>query len=73
MDLHAGQVQGFFRVPVDHMTALPMFAQYFRDKGLPLSDLVVRAPCRDQRDHFTLARRQARPSLDRRCDHCARG
>ena len=31
MDLHAGQIQGFFRIPVDHMTALPMFAQYFRD------------------------------------------
>ena len=26
MDLHAGQVQGFFNIPVDHMTALPMFA-----------------------------------------------
>ena len=35
MDLHAGQVQGFFEIPVDHMTALPMFAQYFRDLGLP--------------------------------------
>jgi ribose-phosphate pyrophosphokinase len=34
MDLHAGQVQGFFDGPVDHMTALPMFAQYFRDQGL---------------------------------------
>jgi len=30
MDLHAGQIQGFFRVPVDHMTALPLFADYFR-------------------------------------------
>ena len=35
MDLHAGQIQGFFEVPVDHMTALPMLAQYFRDLGLP--------------------------------------
>ena len=34
MDLHAGQIQGFFTIPVDHMTALPLFAQYFRDKGL---------------------------------------
>jgi ribose-phosphate pyrophosphokinase len=34
MDLHAGQVQGFFDGPVDHMTALPMFAQYFRDQGI---------------------------------------
>jgi ribose-phosphate pyrophosphokinase len=34
MDLHAGQIQGFFTIPVDHMTALPLFAQYFRDKGI---------------------------------------
>ena len=34
MDLHAGQVQGFFHIPVDHMTAVPMFAQYIRDLNL---------------------------------------
>ena len=44
MDLHAGQVQGFFNIPVDHMTALPMFAQYFRDQGLPQDRLVVVSP-----------------------------
>src|SRR6266516_1262417 len=43
MDLHAGQIQGFFDVPVDHMTALPMLAQYVRDLGLP-EDLVAVAP-----------------------------
>ena len=42
MDLHAGQVQGFFHVPVDHMTALMMLTQYFDDLGL--QDLVVVAP-----------------------------
>ena len=30
MDLHAGQIQGFFRIPVDHLTALPLFADYHR-------------------------------------------
>ncbi len=30
MDLHAGQVQGFFNVPVDHMTAVPLLAEHFR-------------------------------------------
>src|ERR1700677_2044021 len=39
MDLHAGQIQGFFQKPVDHMTALFMLTQYFADLGLP--DLVV--------------------------------
>ncbi len=34
MDLHAGQIQAFFTIPVDHMTALKLFAQYFRDLGL---------------------------------------
>src|SRR5919198_1013921 len=28
MDLHAGQIQGFFTIPVDHMTSLPLFAQH---------------------------------------------
>src|SRR3954467_7296338 len=42
VDLHAGQVQGFFSVPVDHMTALMMLTQYFIDLGL--HDLVVVAP-----------------------------
>jgi len=42
MDLHAGQVQGFFTKPVDHMTALFMLAHYFADLHLP--DLVVVAP-----------------------------
>ena len=42
MDLHAGQIQGFFSKPVDHMTALFMLTQYFRDQQL--EDLVVVSP-----------------------------
>ena len=42
MDLHAGQVQGFFSIPVDHMTAVMMLTQYFDDLGL--ADVVVVAP-----------------------------
>ncbi|MBV9681886.1 MAG: ribose-phosphate pyrophosphokinase [Solirubrobacterales bacterium] len=42
VDLHAGQAQGFFRKPVDHMTALLLIADYFRELALP--DLVVVAP-----------------------------
>jgi ribose-phosphate pyrophosphokinase len=42
MDLHTGQIQGFFSKPVDHMTALFMLTQYFGDLGL--EDLVVVAP-----------------------------
>jgi ribose-phosphate pyrophosphokinase len=44
MDLHAGQIQGFFGVPVDHMTALPLFAQYYRDKGLHGDRVVAVSP-----------------------------
>ncbi len=44
MDLHAGQIQGFFTIPVDHMTALPLFAQHFRDLGLTGSDVVSVSP-----------------------------
>jgi ribose-phosphate pyrophosphokinase len=34
VDLHAGQIQGFFDIPVDEMTAMPLLARYFRDKRL---------------------------------------
>lgn len=46
MDLHAGQLQGFFSVPVDHMTALMMLAQHFTDRPgtRGRDDLVVVAP-----------------------------
>jgi ribose-phosphate pyrophosphokinase len=39
MDLHQGQIQGFFNIPVDELTAVPMIARYFIDKHL--DDVVV--------------------------------
>jgi ribose-phosphate pyrophosphokinase len=44
MDLHAGQIQGFFTIPVDHMTALPLFARHFRDMGLTGDGVVSVSP-----------------------------
>jgi ribose-phosphate pyrophosphokinase len=44
MDLHAGQIQGFFSIPVDHMVALPLFAQHLRDQGLSGPGVVSVAP-----------------------------
>src|SRR2546425_7671858 len=44
MDLHAGQIQGFFTIPVDHMTSLPLFARYFRDRELYGRHVVSVAP-----------------------------
>ncbi|HEY1273712.1 MAG TPA: ribose-phosphate pyrophosphokinase [Thermoleophilaceae bacterium] len=43
MDLHAGQLQGFFSKPVDHMTAMPILTQYVQDR-LADEDLVIIAP-----------------------------
>ena len=34
IDLHAGQIQGFFNIPVDELTALTILSRYFRDKAL---------------------------------------
>ena len=42
VDLHAGQVQGFFTKPLDHTTALLMLARYF--VGLQIDDLVIVSP-----------------------------
>jgi ribose-phosphate pyrophosphokinase len=39
VDLHAGQIQGFFNIPVDELTALPILTQYLEDKEI--QDLVV--------------------------------
>ena len=45
MDLHAGQVQGFFSKPVDHMTAMPILTQYVQDRlAASVEDLVIIAP-----------------------------
>ena len=43
MDLHAGQLQGFFNIPVDHLLAIYTQAQYFKDEGIA-DDVVVVAP-----------------------------
>jgi ribose-phosphate pyrophosphokinase len=45
MDLHAGQIQGFFHIPVDHMTALPLFARYYRESlGMQGDGIVAVSP-----------------------------
>jgi ribose-phosphate pyrophosphokinase len=45
VDLHSGQIQGFFDYPFDHLTALPLLAGYLQDDiGLKNGDLAVVAP-----------------------------
>lgn len=40
VDLHTAQIQGFFRIPVDHLTAMPILVNYFKNKGIENSVLV---------------------------------
>ncbi|MBI3463806.1 MAG: ribose-phosphate pyrophosphokinase [Planctomycetes bacterium] len=42
MDLHSPQIQGFFRIPVDHLYAMPVICDYFRARRI--ADLVVASP-----------------------------
>lgn len=44
LDLHQNTIQGFFDVPVNHLTALPLFGQYFNDKHFDTDNLVVVSP-----------------------------
>ena len=46
MDLHAGQIQGFFNIPVDHLFAAPVLLEYFQQRLAEgaWQDLVVVAP-----------------------------
>ncbi len=42
MDLHASQIQGFFDIPVDHLYAINVLSEYFKDKQI--KDIVVVSP-----------------------------
>lgn len=42
VDLHAGQIQGFFDIPVDHLMGLPILAEYFLNKQM--DDFIVVSP-----------------------------
>jgi ribose-phosphate pyrophosphokinase len=42
MDLHAGQIQGFFNIPVDHLYASPVLIEYLRNLNIP--DLTIVSP-----------------------------
>src|SRR6187549_3759146 len=41
MDLHAAQIQGFFDLPVDHLSAAPVIAEYFKARTGELGECVV--------------------------------
>ncbi|MFP4365322.1 MAG: ribose-phosphate diphosphokinase, partial [Spirochaetia bacterium] len=42
MDLHSSQIQGFFKSPVDHIYAMPLFIDYLKSQNIP--DMVVVSP-----------------------------
>lgn len=44
LDLHALQIQGFFDIPVDHLMAAPIIANYFKNKIPNMEDVVVVSP-----------------------------
>ncbi len=43
MDLHASQIEGFFNMPVDHLTAFPAFLSYLKNE-IPLHDITILSP-----------------------------
>ncbi|HIP85493.1 MAG TPA: ribose-phosphate pyrophosphokinase [Pyrodictium sp.] len=44
VDLHAAQIQGFFDIPVDNLTAIPLFVDHIRSNIGDLSDVVIASP-----------------------------
>ncbi|MCB9845755.1 MAG: ribose-phosphate pyrophosphokinase [Phycisphaeraceae bacterium] len=44
VDLHAAQIQGFFDIPVDHLTAAPVFLDHFRSRREEIGDLCIVSP-----------------------------
>ena len=73
VDLHAATIQGFFDVPVDHVTAIPIIAKYFKEKNIengvivsPDVGGVKRASIFAKRLHFPLAildKRRSAPNM----------
>lgn len=43
-DLHATQIQGFFDIPIDDLSAVPMLSHYFLEKNFPKDEIVVVSP-----------------------------
>lgn len=43
-DLHAAQIQGYFDIPIDDLTAVPMIGKYFQEKNFAEDDVVVISP-----------------------------
>ena len=44
LDLHQDAIQGFLNIPVNHMTAMPMFVDYFKQKGFTAEEMCVVSP-----------------------------
>ena len=44
IDLHQDAIQGFFDVPVNHMTAMPLFVDYYKNKGFDMERVCVVSP-----------------------------
>ena len=44
VDLHATQIQGFFNIPIDDLTAVPMIGYYFKKKNFPTDEVCVVSP-----------------------------
>ncbi len=44
IDLHQDAIQGFFDMPVNHMTAMPIFVDYYKNKGLESEEICVVSP-----------------------------
>ncbi|SIT93371.1 ribose-phosphate diphosphokinase [Edaphobacillus lindanitolerans] len=58
LDLHAPQIQGFFDILIDHLVAVPILSDYFKDKEINNEELVIVSP-----DHGGVTR--ARKMADR--------
>jgi ribose-phosphate pyrophosphokinase len=63
IDLHSGQIQGFFDGPVDHLTAVPLLTDYLREHA-PSGDFVMVAPDTGRTKVAEQAARHAGSSID---------
>ena len=56
LDLHAGQIQGFFNVPLDELSAIPLLARHFKERSLTEDIVVVATDAGDAKRARSTAR-----------------
>lgn len=61
LELHAGQIQGFFNIPLDELSAIPFLAHHFEERKIPNNIVIVATDAGDAKRARNMATRLDAP------------